>query len=95
MRKYNNLTDKLVINCIFSSFVESFALHMAYTSVDGKIYKDFLEYCNSDDLELDDRFRKLLAGSRIPQNDEERAWLEDMRRLQSEGKTIDIPSDIF
>lgn len=67
---------------------------MAYISVDGKSYKDYQEYCNSDDLELDDRFRKLLSGSRIPQNDEERAWLIEMRKLQSEGKVIEIPSDI-
>ena len=53
---------------------------MAYISADGKLYKDFQEYCNSEDLELDDKFRKLLAGSRIPQNDEEKVWLENMRK---------------
>lgn len=68
---------------------------MAYISADGKLYKDFQEYCNSEDLELDDKFRKLLAGSRIPQNDEEKVWLENMRKQQAEGKVIDIPSDIF
>lgn len=68
---------------------------MAYISVEGKLYKDFQEYCNSEDLELDDKFRKLLAGSRIPQNDEEKVWLENMRKQQTEGKVIDIPSDIF
>lgn len=68
---------------------------MAYISVEGKLYKDFQEYCNSEDLELDDKFRKLLAGSRIPQNDEEKVWLENMRKQQAEGKVIDIPSDIF
>lgn len=68
---------------------------MAYISVEGILYKDFQEYCNSEDLELDDKFRKLLAGSRIPQNDEEKVWLENMRKQQAEGKVIDIPSDIF
>lgn len=68
---------------------------MAYISVEGKLYKDFQEYCNSEDLELDDKFRKLLAGSRIPQNDEEKVWLENMRKQHAEGKVIDIPSDIF
>lgn len=68
---------------------------MAYISVEGKLYKDFQEYCNSEDLELDDKFLKLLAGSRIPQNDEEKVWLENMRKQQAEGKVIDIPSDIF
>lgn len=68
---------------------------MAYISADGKLYKDFQAYCNSEDLELDDKFRKLLAGSRIPQNDEEKVWLENMRKQQAEGKVIDIPSDIF
>lgn len=63
-----------------------------YISPDGKSYKDFKEYCDSDDLELDDKFRKLLAGARTPQNDEERAWLDEMRRLQEEGSVIDIPS---
>ena len=67
---------------------------MAYISPDGGIFKDYQEYCNSDDLEIDDKFRKLLAGSRVPQNDEERSWLIEMRRLESEGKVIDIPSDI-
>lgn len=68
---------------------------MAYISVDGKTYKDFQAYCNSDDLETDDKFRKLLAGSRTPQNDEERNWLTNMKKLQSEGKVIDIPSGTF
>lgn len=68
---------------------------MAYISVDGKQYKDFQEYCNSDDLETDDKFRKLLAGSRTPQNDEEQVWLDNMRALESEGKIIDIPSGTF
>lgn len=68
---------------------------MAYISVDGKRYKDYQEYCNSDELETDDKFRKLLAGSRTPQNDEEREWLSSMRNLQSEGKSIEIPSGTF
>ena len=67
---------------------------MAYISVDGKSYIDYQEYCNSDDLDIDDKFRKLLAGSRIPQNDEERAWLAEMQKLEAEGKVIEIPSDI-
>ena len=68
---------------------------MAYISSDGKIYKDFQEYCNSDDLDLDDKFRKLLSGSRTPQTEEERTWLKNMRKLQAEGKVIDIPSGTF
>ena len=68
---------------------------MAYISVDGKQYKDFQEYCNSDDLETDDKFRKLLAGSRTPQNDEESEWLSSMRKLEAEGKSIEIPSGTF
>ena len=68
---------------------------MSYISADGKTYKDFQEYCNSDDLELDDKFRKLLSGSRTPQTEEERALLENMRKLQAEGKVIDIPSGSF
>lgn len=67
---------------------------MAYISPDGESFRDYQEYCNSDDLELDDKFRKLLAGSRIPQNEEERSWLIEMRKLESEGKVIEIPSDI-
>ena len=67
---------------------------MAYISPDGESFRDYQEYCNSDDLELDDKFRKLLAGSRVPQNDEERSWLIGMRKLESEGKVIEIPSDI-
>ena len=68
---------------------------MSYISVDGMIYKDFQEYCNSDDLELDDKFRKLLSGSCTPQTEDERLWLENMRKLQSEGKIIEIPSGTF
>lgn len=68
---------------------------MSYISADGKTYKDYQEYCNSDDLELDDTFRKLLAGRRTPQTEEERIWLEKMRKLQSEGKVIEIPSGSF
>ncbi|MDO5442399.1 MAG: hypothetical protein Q4G10_01885 [Bacteroidia bacterium] len=68
---------------------------MAYISVDGKEYRDYQEYCNSDDLEIDDIFRKLLSGNRIPQNDEERTWLDEMQKLEAEGKIIEIPSDIF
>ena len=68
---------------------------MAYISVEGKLYKDFQEYCNSEDLELDDKFQKLLAGSRTPQNDKEKIWLAEMQKLEAEGKVIDIPSDIF
>lgn len=68
---------------------------MSYISADGKTYKDFQEYCNSDDLELDDKFRKLLTGSRTPQNEEEHVWLGNMRKLQAEGKVVDIPSGAF
>lgn len=68
---------------------------MSYTSADGTIFKDYQEYCNSDDLELDDKFRKLLSGSRTPQNEDERVWLDNMRKLQSEGKVIEIPSATF
>ena len=68
---------------------------MSYISVDGKTYKNFQEYCNSDDLELDDKFRKLLSGSRTPQTEEECVWLENMRKLEAEGKVIDIPSGSF
>ena len=66
-----------------------------YISTDGKHYKDYQEYCNSDDLDIDDKFRKLLSGSRTPQNDEERMWLENMRKLQEDGKIVEIPSDII
>ena len=68
---------------------------MAYISIDGKSFKDYQEYCNSDDLDIDDKFRKLLSGSRTPQNDEERMWLENMRKLQEDGKIVEIPSDII
>lgn len=68
---------------------------MEYISTDGKHYKDYQEYCNSDDLDIDDKFRKLLSGSRTPQNDEERMWLENMRKLQKDGKIVEIPSDII
>ena len=65
---------------------------MSYISPDGIEYEDYKAYCNSDDLELDDKFRKLLVGARAPQNDEEKTWLENMRKLQEEGRAIDIPS---
>ena len=68
---------------------------MAYLSIDGKCYKDYQEYCNSDHLDIDDKFRKLLSGSRTPQNEEERTWLENMRKLQEDGKIVEIPSDII
>lgn len=68
---------------------------MAYILFEGKSYKDFQAYCNSDDLETDDKFRKLLAGSRTPQNNEEKTWLANMRKIKAEGKIIDIPSGTF
>ena len=68
---------------------------MAYISLDKKSYKDYQEYCNSDDLDIDDKFRKLLSGSRTPQNEDERTWLENMRKLQEDGKIVEIPSDII
>ena len=68
---------------------------MAYLSPEGIIFNNFQEYCDSDDLELDDKFRKLLAGNRTPQTEEERVWLKNMRKLQSEGKVTDIPSGTF
>lgn len=68
---------------------------MTYISFEGKSYKDYQAYCNSDDLETDDIFRKLLAGSRTPQNDEEKTWLENMRKIEAEGKIIEIPSGTF
>lgn len=68
---------------------------MSYISADGKTYKDYQEYCNSDDLELDDKFRKLLSGSRTPQTEDERLWLGNMRKIQSEGKVIEVPSGTF
>lgn len=68
---------------------------MSYISAGGKTYKDYQEYCNSDNLELDDKFRKLLAGSRTPQTEDERLWLGNMRKIQSEGKVIEVPSGTF
>ncbi|MCQ2172759.1 MAG: hypothetical protein MJZ17_08435 [Bacteroidales bacterium] len=68
---------------------------MSYISAGGKTYKDYQEYCNSDDLELDDKFRKLLSGSRTPQTEDERLWLGNMRKIQSEGKVIEVPSGTF
>lgn len=65
---------------------------MPYISPDGIEYKDYQEYCNSDDLELDDKFRKLLVGARTPQNDKEQSWLDEMRRIQEEGRVVYIPS---
>lgn len=68
---------------------------MEYISSEGKVYKDYQSYCNSDDLDVADIFRKLLAGSRTPQNDKEKIWLAEMQKLEAEGKVIDIPSGTF
>lgn len=61
----------------------------------GKVYKDYQEYCNSDELEMYDKFLKLNSGERMPQNKREEDWLEEMRQMETEGKIIDIPFGTF
>lgn len=67
-----------------------------YKSPDtGKVYKDYEEYCNSDELELGIVAIKLMAGERTPQNEREKKILAEIRKLQAEGKIVDIPYGTF
>lgn len=68
---------------------------MAYTSPEGKTYKDYHEYCNSDDLETMEIAMKLYAGSRTPQNDEERKMLKEMKEASERGEILDFPMTPF
>ncbi len=61
----------------------------------SKVYKDYQEYCNSDELEMYDKFLKLNSGERTPQNKREEEWLEEMRQMEVERKIIDIPFGTF
>ena len=61
----------------------------------GKVYKDYEEYCNSDELDTCEIFLKLNSGERTPQNAEEEKWLKNMRQMKAEGKIIDIPFGTF
>lgn len=68
---------------------------MAYTSPEGKTYKDYHEYCNSDDLETMEIAMKLYAGSRTTQNDEERKMLKEMKGASERGEILDFPMTPF
>lgn len=62
---------------------------MAYTSPDGKTYKDYQEYGNSDDLDTMEVFMKQEAGHRTPQNNKEYGGMSE------HGEVIDFPMDTF
>ena len=67
-----------------------------YTAPDtGKVYKDYQEYCNSDDLEAGVIALKLQSGERTPKNDDEREMLKEIRELEAQGKFVDIPFGTF
>ena len=67
-----------------------------YVSNDtGIVYKDYQEYCNSDELEMYDKFLKLNSGERTPQNKREEKWLQEMKEMKARGEIIDIPFGTF
>ncbi|MBR5166677.1 MAG: hypothetical protein IKW86_01260 [Salinivirgaceae bacterium] len=68
---------------------------MYKSSVTGKVYKDYDEYCNSDDLEVGVVALKLQSGERTPKNEEEREILKEIRELEAQGKIVDIPFGTF
>ena len=61
----------------------------------GKVYKDYHEYFNSDDLEVGVIALKLQSGERTPKNEDEREILKEIRELEAQGKFVDIPFGTF
>ena len=62
-----------------------------YVSPDtGIVYKDYNEYCNSDELDTNSIAIKLKAGLRTPKDESERKILEQIREIESEGGIVDL-----
>ena len=67
--------------------------YMNYISPEGKVFKSYQEYCNSDTLDLDLICCKLLSGERQPQNDKEKKLLQQMEEILANGKGIELYFD--
>lgn len=61
-----------------------------YIDSNGVEYESYEAYCNSPDLDPDIIYNYLAYGKRTPQNEKERRWQAEGKKLLSEGKQWDI-----
>lgn len=55
----------------------------------GNVYDTYQDYCNSPYLDTDTIYNYLARGKRTPQNERERAWAEEGKKLlQKDGYEI-------
>lgn len=61
-----------------------------YKDSDGNVYESYDAYCNSPDLDDYTVMLKLWSGSRVPQNDNERNLLAQLKEIRLRGGIPDF-----
>lgn len=61
-----------------------------YIDDDGREHDSYEDYCNSNMLDPDIVATYLLSGKRKPQNDYEKALLEEMKEIRKQGYGIEL-----
>ena len=61
-----------------------------YINAEGHKYKNYEEYINSLDLDLDLIYSKLWSGERTPQNEREKEIKKELDEMKSQGKKLEL-----
>lgn len=61
-----------------------------YINSEGHKYKDYGEYVNAPDLDLDLIYSKLWSGERTPQNEREEEIKKELDEMKSQGKKLEL-----
>ena len=68
-------------------------LDLPYVDKDGKHWKTYREYCNSDAPDFDEICVMLDSGRRDPQNDWERNYIKESGQYKRDGIATELPFD--
>ena len=61
-----------------------------YIDTEGRKYKNYEEYVNSRDLDLDLIYAKLWNGERTPQNEREKEIKKELDEMKSLGMKLEL-----
>ncbi len=61
-----------------------------YIDAEGRKYKNYEEYVNSPDLDLDLIYAKLWSGERTPQNQREKEIKKELDEMKSLGMKLEL-----
>lgn len=61
-----------------------------YIDAEGRKYKNYEEYVNSPDLDLDLIYAKLWSGERTPQNQREKEIKKELDDMKSHGMNLEL-----